>query len=318
MRQPLAWVQRWPLLCFFALGAAMLGARGLWRAGLPAARTPLVVQAPAEASDAEVRRRVDEAILVEEGLALGWAATDPVIVDRLVRNLRFVGQTGDSDALLARALSWGMARSDLVVRQRLVSRAERLLERSADRVPPTDAELRAHLAAHPERFARAARVRFDQIHLSRDRRGADLEARARALRARLDAAPADRLDPSLGDFLATARPGRSATEQELARDYGAPFASAVLAAPVGATIGPLSSPFGLHFVRVLERRSASTPPLAAVRAAVLDSLLHERRDQRRRELMAELRQRYELVVRRAPVELATAPAAAPAALAVSP
>lgn len=289
-----AWrlVMRRPLLSFLALGAAALGAHEVARRPSSPAPRELAIHAPVDASEGEVRRRIDDAILVEEGLGLGWATTDPVIRDRLIRNLRFVGEAGDDEALLARALQMGMGRTDLVVRQRLIFRAERLLERSADRELPTEGELAAHLAAHPERFERPARVRFDGIFLSRGRRGEALEQQALALVERLGAHPGQALDRGLGDPLPTARPGRSATHGELARDFGEPFADAVFAAPVGQLSGPIPSPFGLHLVVVRDRGAESTPTIAEARAALTASWRHGRREAVRRQRLAELRGRY--------------------------
>ncbi|MEZ4265458.1 MAG: peptidylprolyl isomerase [Myxococcota bacterium] len=291
-------VSRRPLAVFLALGAALLGLRTLAAGPVEAARPTLVVHAPTDASGGEAQRRVDDAILVEEGLRLGWASTDPVIRDRLIRNLRFVGEAGDDAALMERALAMGMARTDLVVRQRLIFRAERLLERGAADQVPSEPELAAHLAAYPDRFVRPSRVRFDQIYLSRDRRGDSAEGEARALAERLGANPGAAFDRGLGDPLATARPGRSATRGELARDYGAPFADAVFEAPIERLSGPHPSPFGWHLVLVREREGEVRPQLAEVRDALTASWRHAQRDAVRRRLLAQLRERYAVQVQR--------------------
>lgn len=85
---------RSPLLNFFALGLlALLAQRALSRADAP--RPSLTVVVPSGLSEDERELRVDAAILVEEAIALGWARTDPVIRARLIENLRFArGQQG--------------------------------------------------------------------------------------------------------------------------------------------------------------------------------------------------------------------------------
>lgn len=289
---------RRPLLSLLVLGAAALGVHEVARRPSGPTLPTLAIHAPVDASEGEVRRRIDDAILIEEGLRLGWVMTDPVIRDRLVRNLRFIGEAGDDAALIARALELGMERTDLVVRQRLIARVERLLERSADREQPSDADLAAHLAAHRERFVRPARVRLGQIFLSRDRRGAALEQQARALVDRLAAGPREAFDRSLGDPLPTERPGRSATHTELARDYGEPFADAVFAAPVGRPSGPFASPFGLHLVLLRERAAESTPTVAEARAALTESWRHGRREEVGHQRLTELRARCAVQVDR--------------------
>jgi peptidyl-prolyl cis-trans isomerase C len=297
-RRPPAWWVARPLLRFVVLGAALVGVRELAAPAEAPTATPLAIRVDAAASDGDIRQRADEAILVEEGLRLGWALTDPVIRDRLVRNMRFVGEVGDEVALLDRALAMGMERTDPVVRQRLAYRAEQLMERTADLEVPTDAELAAHRDAHPDRFERPARVRFDQIYLSRDRRAAALDSQALELARALADRPDQALDPRLGDPLATARPGRSATRSELTRDYGQPFAAAVFAAPVGQLVGPIPSPLGLHLVRVRARAEATTPTVDAIRPALTASWRHDRRAAARRHHLAQLRARYAVAVER--------------------
>jgi parvulin-like peptidyl-prolyl isomerase len=110
--------------------------------------------------------------------------------------------------------------------------------------------------------------------------------------------PAGAFVRTLGDPLVTDRAGRSATHGELARDYGEPFADAVFAAPVGRLVGPLASSFGLHLVVLRERGAESAPTVAEAREALTASWRHGRREEVRRQRLAELRQRYAVHVDR--------------------
>jgi hypothetical protein len=213
----------------------------------------------AEALGREVR---DDELLFREALARGLHESDPVVVRRLVRNMRFAAggegaSSSDESQLLREALALGMHRSDLVVRRRLVQRMKLLAAEAAREREPGEAELEATLAAHAERFARPARLRLWQVFLSRERRGARLERDAARLLAVLRRDPPDaRAVESLGDpFLHPARLP-SCNLEELGARFGERFADGVSRLPLGSWQGPLPSAFGLHLVLVREREPA--------------------------------------------------------------
>ena len=60
--------------------------------------------------------------------------------------------------------------------------------------------------------------------------------------------------------------------------------------------GPVRSIFGLHLVRVDERREATLPPLAAIRAQVTAAWLEDRRAGEGEKARAALRSKYQIRV----------------------
>jgi parvulin-like peptidyl-prolyl isomerase len=78
--------------------------------------------------------------------------------------------------------------------------------------------------------------------------------------------------------------------------FGDTFAEALDKAEPGLWTGPIRSAFGLHVVRIVERRPGRLPALEAVRAAVARDWANETRksveDARYRQLLA----RYRVVV----------------------
>lgn len=219
---------------------------------------------------------LDEEALYRAALATGLDRDDPVVQGRILRNMRFVTEEPIEGAALYRdARRLGLADTDLVVRRRLIERMRLLLQAPALAAEPSDAELHAYLEAHADRFATAARVRLSQVFLSRQRRGAALVSDARRLLERLHAADAVRAG-ELGDPLPVPAQLPSASEQDLARSFGADFARAAFALEPGRWQGPLASPYGLHLIWVHEHVPAAQPALAAVRSAVRAALLEER------------------------------------------
>lgn len=207
----------------------------------------------------------DEKALAQAATALDLGARDAVIARRLQRNADFL--------CLEDAAPTGMADSDLVVQRRLASRLRLAIEDGARAAEPSDDELRAWIAAHPQQFAAPARAQVTQIFFSRGRRGAALDADARAAAAALRAGAAVAGDPLP---LPSALP--SLTAVELAAMLGDDVSAVAFALPLGTWSAPVASPYGVHLLRVEARAPAHAPELAAVRAAVREAVLAARAD----------------------------------------
>lgn len=193
------------------------------------------------------------------------------------------------EVMVREGLSLGLDRGDIIVRRRLIQKMEFLLENSEPVPKPTDAELEAFVAAHAERYASPARVTFTHVFVSSQHAGIDLDAEAKSLEAKLQ----DGADPAtLGDPFLRGREMRLQAQSELANVFGAAFAAAVMKLPENAWSDPIRSSFGLHLVRVSEKRAGTEPVLSAVRERAEREWKEERRQTLDREARARLRARY--------------------------
>ena len=227
---------------------------------------------------------------------------DVLTADRLVPSQWQVGQLADQ---LTQRVQLGRIELELdavlIGMQRegdrdFFERAQVVYSKYEDRlwVPspePDEATLRAHLESHPERWQVAPGVRFTHVFVGRERHGDATLADARALLARLVAGE----DPaSLGDPFLRGREVGPSSRDEIAAQFGAEFASRVTELPVGTWSGPVGSSYGLHLVRVEQRRPGGPPPLAEVREAVRHDWIEERRAEARRAKLDDLRRHYDL------------------------
>lgn len=190
----------------------------------------------------------------------------------------------------------GLDRDDAIIRRRLRQKFEFLAEDAADQAPPTEAELGAWLAAHPQAFPAEPQVAVRQVFVSPDRRGASAAAEAERILARLRATGPEADPASLGD--PTTLPGELPLGpiREVSSIFGDGFARAVEALPPGQWAGPVRSSYGLHLVLVRERVPGRRPDLATVRPQVEREVIAERRRQALDALYQRLLARYSVSI----------------------
>lgn len=197
--------------------------------------------------------------------------------------------------LEARAL--GLGDDDPIVRRRLRQRLEQSILRVEEATPPDEPQLVAFFDRHREVYRIPPFVTLRQVYFSAERRGAAAAADARSLLPRLSTGgwPADGAE--VGDPLPRALPAAPLPPSEVAGLFGDDFAGAVLGLPVGVWSGPIESDLGLHLVFVVERREGRLPTFDEVRYEVEVDWRAERRERVARDFDAELRRRYDVVVR---------------------
>jgi hypothetical protein len=193
------------------------------------------------------------------------------------------------------ALALGLDRDDTVIRRRLRQKVEFLTEGTIAIGEPSEQDLRAFLASHPERFRVEPRASFRQIYLSPDRRGERAPEDAReilaTLRERDHPNPADLGDPFLLPLeFADTTPG------DVRRAFGDEFARQLFEVETGRWTGPLTSGYGLHLVLVGERVEGRMPDLDEVRAEVEREWRETEQRERAEQLYAGLLERYDVTV----------------------
>lgn len=190
------------------------------------------------------------------------------------------------------AMAMGLDRDDTIIRRRLRQKLEFLVDDVAIQVPPTEAELQAWLAAHPEKFRIEPQVALRQVLVSPGRRGAAARSDAERLLVRLRAAGAGAAVDELGDPSLLPRELPLGPASEVERVFGGELARVVAALPVGEWGGPVESGYGLHLVVVTERVAGLEPTLTQVRPLVERELLAERKRAQLEALYAQLLRKY--------------------------
>jgi parvulin-like peptidyl-prolyl isomerase len=271
------WVGRFlrePLVHFLALGALIFAANAILH---PAAVDDPHRIAIGKADIARIR-----ALYTQQWGAPPVDSDLPNLVENYVR----------AEVLAREGESLGLAADDSVVRNRLIQKMEFLLQDTSGIAQPTDAELAAYLAAHAADYRTPERIVFRQIYFSPSLRGEQADGDARARLALLAKAGSD---PAGDPFMLAADP-EPKSRTDLAKDFGADFATALFALSPGTWQGPVHSALGVHLVLVEQHLPASLPPLGEIRARVHDDLMAERLQAASDAAYARLRSRYTVVV----------------------
>lgn len=188
----------------------------------------------------------------------------------------------------------GLDADDAVIRQRLRLKMELLNDLEIDQLSPTDGELASFLTANPDKFAIDQELAFEQVLLSPGQRGEALESDTSKLLSDLRAGS---VDPAIAGDATLLPPTLPLTPLDLiGRDFGDDFAELIKDLPANEWSGPVKSGYGLHLVRILEKRQGRTPSLDEARETVIREWKAVRREELRRERLAELARQYDVVI----------------------
>jgi len=201
------------------------------------------------------------------------------------------------EVLYREALAREYDRDDLVVRRAMQQKMEFLAASQALQEPPTEEEIEAFFALRQERYRLPAVLTFAQIYISLDQRGVEAEQHAIDLLARLRS---EDLEPSAlaswGDPIMLETFYADQTEREVSAAFGDVFAEAAVRLPIGTWEGPVSSGYGLHLVKVLQREESRVPDWREVAGRVISDLEFEAKASARDQLYQEIAQNYEVVL----------------------
>ncbi|CAH2408078.1 peptidyl-prolyl cis-trans isomerase [Mesorhizobium ventifaucium] len=264
---------REPLLHFLVIGAALFGVYQ-WTTGDEAAPDEIVVSAGQIASL--------QAIFSQTWQRPPTSSEREALIADYIRD----------EVLYREGVAMGLDRDDVIVRRRIRQKMEFVADLSAD-VQPTDAELKAFVADHPDRFSGEPRVSFTQVYFPAGAQTAN-EAEVERLRLALNAGTADA--STAGSPLLAGSDFRDLAISDVAQTFGTDFAAWIDKATPGTWQGPVTSGYGTHLVRVSERVEARQLPFEQVRDAARREWLHARKVVAAHALYEELRSRYVIKV----------------------
>lgn len=269
-----------PLFHFLVLGAAVFAIHA-WRESHRAER------------DGNGAKRIDVSAATITRLKEGWTRQFQRTPN--ADDLRGMVEAHIREEVLCReALAMGLDRDDTIVRRRMAQKLEFLTQDISTAVAPDEAALAKFFAQNAVRYANPAQLSFRHVYFSREKRGARVDADAKEALAAL--ARPGVSDEAFGDSFLQGFEFSDQGEQDLASIFGGEFAVSMMKAPPDAWSGPVKSSYGVHLVRVTRRGEPQPVGLAAVHEVVLRDFLDERRRAANDEVLARMKQNYEVVI----------------------
>jgi hypothetical protein len=181
------------------------------------------------------------------------------------------------DVLVKEALELSMDQGDAAIRRRLVQKMTFLTESAAGAQQFDDAAVMAFFEENQQDYASSPLLAFEQVHLGEVEAQVDVAAVLAALQ--------QGQDPGTMGALTMLSPSLPlAPAQSVDGAFGRGFYDILDALEVNTWQGPVISGFGVHVVRVTEKRSGVVPKLDEIRSRVEKDLS----DARASELAAKL------------------------------
>ena len=273
-----AW-RREPLTLFLLLGVILFAAdRIINGAPIPSGSEGLHIVIPASQQTA-----LRTAFRAEHG-------REPSAAERQARLDHWV----EEEVLYREALALKLDRKDLIVHRQLTQKMRFLLEDSTPISPPSDAALQTWLDQHQQHYGQAPTTNFEQVFLSRGHYGDGLPAQAAQVGEQLAHAPDHYL--GLGDPFSVGRVFTAMGPVQLRRDFGPDFADTLQKLVKGKWSGPITSGFGLHFVRVTARSEFRPAQLADVRMQVQADYQSAQHDLLSHQAVDQLKKKYRIEI----------------------
>ncbi|MGH8505383.1 MAG: peptidyl-prolyl cis-trans isomerase [Stenotrophobium sp.] len=196
----------------------------------------------------------------------------------------------DGDILFLEALQRGYALDDIIVRRELERRMRDAILQAHPLPDPDDKTLAKFQSAHASQYRAAARYSFDQVYLNRTRHGAQLPSVTDQIAQRLHDAPEK--FSGLGDPFPRGQHFQDLNPAEIVAIFGFAIVQKVPGLPIDTWQGPLSSPLGLHFIRVTAVQPSRELTLAEARPRLLVDYREAEKARIMRAALAQLRKKY--------------------------
>ena len=199
--------------------------------------------------------------------------------------------------LYREGLAMGLDVGDMAIERRLAQKVEMLARSLITPDDPTDEELKAWYAAHPDAFKQPDEYSIAHIFFDPNKREETTLDDARATREKLNAldeVPADFGD--YGDPLMLQNYFERASEFELGRLFGSDFVGEIVGLQPGKWHGPVRSGYGAHLVWISEAILIPAPPFDTVRSQIAERWMAEQIDEMSERFIGELLSRYDVVI----------------------
>ncbi len=267
-----------PITHFVLIGLLLVGLNQFWNGWQGERGRTIIVSA------AEIERL--------ENIWAGTAGRPPTGEDRQ----QIIDQYVLEEVLVREAERLGLGDGDTIIRRRLAQKMDFLVGETSGAEEPTDRELKSWFEANREQFAAPELRSFHHVYFSPEKHGDRIETTAIGALKQLRSGANWQ---SLGDPFIQKRSYAAVPQDEVTRLFGPDFAKAIFDLEAGGWSRPIGSAFGLHLVRVETVDKAASARFEPIRDRVLAVWQDEQNARAKRDSLAALIDRYDVVVEQA-------------------
>jgi Arc/MetJ family transcription regulator len=235
-----------------------------------------------QSADQRPRIQVDDALIAE---LVASYESDPRVTPGSANVEQLVAEYVREELLYQEALKYE-AYQQAQVRRTLIREMSRQLEPVI--AEPSEEDLQAYYANHAERYRSPPSIAFE--HVSWAPGATDVPE---DMLARLNAGASPQ---GLGQKIRLANPIPLTFLPNLQKNLGAAAAEQIFACPADSWAGPIQSPLGIHFIRVLRKNSTGERSFEQIRSTVKSHWIRTQIETKMEAVLAEISQDYQVDV----------------------
>ena len=243
-----------------------------------------------------LQAELDRDMLFMKAIELELHLIDPVVQQRLLRNIDFLGLYAEQSEAekLESAYAMRMHLGDEVIKRRLIQLTEEWLLLKSPPQAVSVADIETYFNENADQFFEDQRLSFSHVFFPRERESdmlklkSDIESQSLVFETALK-----RGAPFLAGYNF-----QSLTPDQIARQFGAGFVTNIMAQELaaGTWLTPIASTFGWHLVWIAEVKPARAQTLDEANDEILATLNRERRLEALDRAKTALRNDYEVVL----------------------
>ncbi len=241
-----------------------------------------------------IEEEVTNEILFKEAVNLKINESDTLVRSWLIRNMKFLlkredgpdGEKFSDEEYFRKALSLGLDKKDKVIRRILINRMKDVLSYKRGILKPTKDEIRKYQMKHLKDFSYPAIYNFEQLFYKNSKKAFyNLSFLNKKGRLHTNSSPFH-----LGKKIALSK-------DEINQNFGKLFYKNMKSlAQRNKWVGPISSDFGYHLVKLNEIKSGRPHPLERVKDKIELLIMEEKKKTVLSEEIDRLYKNYEVVL----------------------
>ena len=196
------------------------------------------------------------------------------------------------EVLYREAVNRGMAENNMSVRRALVTQMNLLAESQVEQSALTEKEVQSFYSLRKDQYRQEPKISFQQVYFKQENLAQFSATELQSIMDQLDQDPEVYLE--LGDPIMLPPVHTQQTPTQVGNQFGADFAAQLFEVKDEGWTGPITSGFGSHLVKVLDKTDQADAPLEQVWDQVVNDLVYEEKQAAKEQFYTELLRQYEV------------------------